>query len=202
MEIQEMKQTFIKAAIAVVARDGLEKVTTKAIAAQAGLNEAYIYKCFSGKDALLDEALHQEDANFVALLHETLPVMRDCRLSWKDRAFVLWKRSWDFILEERDDCIFYIRFYFSAIGLSPIYRKHLGSYRPLVEKLQPAFKPGINMDMVFHQLFCTMLFFASRVMDGDLEQSEETTRRAFEQIYSFIAPNLRPELLQEEPKLK
>lgn len=41
-----MKQIFMESAVHVVARDGLENATTKAIAAQAGLNEAYIYKCF------------------------------------------------------------------------------------------------------------------------------------------------------------
>lgn len=114
-----MKRVFQKSAVHVAARDGLEKVTTKAIAREAGLNEAYIYKCFSGKDELLEATLHMEDAVFACFLHQTLPVMHDTRLSWKERAFVLWKRSWDFILEERDDCIFYIRFYFPPSGLAP-----------------------------------------------------------------------------------
>lgn len=196
MEIQEMKQVFMHSAVHVVARDGLEKATTKAIAAK--LNEAYIYKCFSGKDELLNEALHMEDANFAVLLHEILPIMHDTRLSYKERAYVLWKRSWDFILQERDDCIFYIRFYFASIGLNHVYRKHMDSYAPLFEQVRPSFKPNTNLDMVMHQLFCTMLFFAARVMDEDLPNNEETTRWTFEQIYSFIVPHIRPELLEEK----
>ena len=58
MEQREIQQTFIRSAIRVIARKGLVKATTKAIAADAGLNEAYIYKCFKGKDELLAEALH------------------------------------------------------------------------------------------------------------------------------------------------
>ncbi len=192
-----MRQVFIESAVHVVAREGLEKTTTKAIAAQAKLNEAYIYKCFSGKDELLNEALHMEDDNFAVLLHETLPVMKDKRFTWKERAYKLWKTSWDFILEERDDCIFYIRFYFASIGVNSVYSKHLDSYRPLGDRIKNTFKPGTNMDMLIHQIFCTMLFFASRVMDGDLENNEETTKWVFEQMYSFIAPNVRPEKLNE-----
>lgn len=64
MEVQEMRQVFIDSAVRVVARDGMEKTTTKAIASEAKLNEAYIYKCFSGKDELLSAALHMEDVNF------------------------------------------------------------------------------------------------------------------------------------------
>lgn len=45
-----------------------------------------------------------------------------------------------------------------------------------------------------------MLFFASRVMNGEMENSEETITWAFEQIYSFVAPNVRAEVLEEEDK--
>ena len=61
-----------------------------------------------------------------------------------------------------------------------------------------SFKPGTHMDMLIHQIFSTMLFFASRVMNGELENSEETTQWAFEQIYSFVVPNVRAEVLEKE----
>lgn len=195
MEIQDMKQVFLNSAVHVVARDGLEKTTTKAIARQAKLNEAYIYKCFSGKEELLTQALQMEDENFAVFLRETLPVMHMETLSWKERAFILWSKSWDFILEERDDCIFYITFYFAAIGVGSVYREHLNSYQPLIDRVTPSFKPGTNMVMLIHQIFCTMLFFASQVMNGDLPYNEETTRYTFEQIYFFLAPHVRPELM-------
>lgn len=56
------------------------------------------------------------------------------------------------------------------------------------------------MDTLVHQIFDTMLAFASRVALGEMENSEATTRWAFEQIYSFVAPNVRDELLKEEGK--
>lgn len=190
-----MKQVFKDATVRVVARDGLDKATTKAIAREAKLNEAYIYKCFAGKDDLLNEALNMEDANFAVLLDELFPVVYDERLSYRERAYVIWKRSWDFILEEPDDCIFYIRFYFASIGLNHVYRKHMDAYRPLVERVRPWFKEGTNMEMLCHQVFCTMLFFAARVMDGDLENDEETTQWVFNQIDAFVTPNVRPDLV-------
>jgi len=45
-----------------------------------------------------------------------------------------------------------------------------------------------------------MLFFASRVMNGEMENSEETITWVFEQIYSFVVPNVRAEVLEEEDK--
>ena len=196
MDIQEMRQAFIDSAIRIVARDGMEKTTTKAIAAEAKLNEAYIYKCFSGKDDLLSAALHMEDMNFADLLQKTLPVMSLPGFSWKERAYLLWKKSWDFILTARDDCVFYIRYYYSASCRAHAYEMHLACFRPLVERVGSAFKPGTNMDMLIHQIFSTMLFFASRVLGGELENNEETTAWAFEQIYSFVVPNVRAEVLE------
>lgn len=102
MEVQEMRQVFIDSAVRVVARDGMEKTTTKAIASEAKLNEAYIYKCFSGKDDLLSAALHMEDVNFANLLQKTLPIMHMPGLSWKERAYILWKKSWELVLSIRN----------------------------------------------------------------------------------------------------
>ena len=200
MELQEMRQVFIDSAVRVVARDGMEKTTTKAVAAEAKLNEAYIYKCFSGKDALLSAALHMEDVRFADLLQKTLPVMHMPEFLWKERAYILWKKSWNFILAVPADCVFYIRYYYSASCRAHAYETHLACFQPLIEKASKSFKPGTYMDMLIHQIFSTMLFFASRVMNGELENSEETTQWAFEQIYSFVVPNVRAEVLEEEDK--
>lgn len=175
MEQQNIKQAFIDSAVRVVARDGMEKATTKAIAAEAKLNEAYIYKCFPSKDELLSAALHMEDVNFANFLQKTLPIMHMPGFSWKERAYILWKKSWEFVLRKPADCIFYIRYYYSASCRAYAYDVHLACYKPLIEKAAKTFRPGTNMDMLIHQIFSTMLFFASRVMNGEMENSEETT---------------------------
>lgn len=200
MEQQRMKQAFMESAVRVVAREGLEKATTKSIAAEAGLNEAYIYKCFSRKDELLSEAFHLEDENYAVLLREILPVMQMDGLAWKERAFLLWKRSWEFILKKEPDLLFYLRYYYSANCRTYAYDTHLKGFHELIVKVRPAFKPEINVDMLVHQIFDTMLAFAARVMNGEMENSEATTQWTFEQIYSFVAPNIRTELLEEEGK--
>ena len=198
MEQQDMKQAFMESAVRVVARDGMEKATTKAIAAEAKLNEAYIYKCFPSKDDLLSEAFLMEDDHFSAFLKKTLPVMRTPGLPWKMRTYILWKRSWEHILGIPNDCGFYIRYYYSASCRAHAYEEHLSYYRPLIEKVSTAFRPGTHMDMLIHQIFSTMLFFASRVLGGELENSEATTQWAFEQIYSFVVPHVKAEVLEEE----
>ena len=200
MDQQSMKQTFMMSAVRVIARDGLVKATTKAIAAEAGLNEAFIYRCFSSKDELFSAAFYQEDENFTTLLRETLPVMYMPGLTWKERAFLLWKQSWEFILKNEADCIFYIRYYYSVDCRAQAYDTHLTHLQVLIEKVRPAFKPDTNVDMLMHQIVDTMLAFAMRVLNGEMENSEATTEWTFEQIYSFVVPNVRAEVLEKEDK--
>ena len=52
-----------------------------------------------------------------------------------------------------------------------------------------------NVNMLLHQVFDTMLSFAARVLGGEMPDDDATTQWAFEQIYSFVVPNVREELL-------
>lgn len=200
VRMETMRRTFLESAVRVVAQYGLERTTTKLISNEANLNEAYIYRCFENKEMLLREAFLEEDKRFVQLLQKTLPVMRMENCTWKERAFLLWQTSWAFILEKEADCSFYYRYYYSASCQKYAYEDHLNCYRPLLEKIRGTFLPGTNISLLLHQLFATMLTFAGRVVCGAVANSPELTRWAFEQIYCFIAPNIRPELLSEEGK--
>lgn len=200
MEQKEIRQAFIQSAIHIVARQGLVKATTKAIAAAAGLNEAYIYKCFKGKDELLAAALWKLDEGLVRHLSETFPIMRNTTLSWKERCFILWKSSWEFILEKADECLFYLRYYYSSDFRLYARERHLQYYRALRSRTDHAFRPEADIDMIIHQIFETMLAFAAHVMAGEMENNDATTERTFEQIYSFVAPHFRAELTAEAGK--
>ena len=200
MEQKEIRQAFIQSAIHVVARQGLVKATTKAIAAAAGLNEAYIYKCFKGKDELLAAALWKLDDGLARHLSETFPIMRNTTLSWKERCFILWKSSWEFILEKTDECLFYLRYYYSSDFRLYARERHLQYYRALRSRTDHVFRPEADIDMIIHQIFETMLAFAAHVMAGEMENNDTTTERTFEQIYSFVAPHFRAELTAEAGK--
>ena len=119
------KQAFIEGTVRVVAKDGLDKTTTKAIATEAGLSEAYIYRCFESKEALLCAAFHMEDVAFAYFLKQNLVGMHIQNAPWKDRAFQLWSASWRFILGRKDDCLFYLRYYYSANCRTYAYEEHL-----------------------------------------------------------------------------
>ena len=142
------KQAFIESAIRIVAREGLDKATTKAIAADAGLNEAYIYRCFESKEAMLRDAFHMEDVNFAYFLKQQFPAMHDEDTPWKSRAFRLWSVSWRFILERCDDYCFYLRYYYSANCRKYAYKEHLECFQELFAVMRQVFRPEANVDML------------------------------------------------------
>lgn len=171
------KQAFIEGTVRVVARDGLDKTTTKAIATEAGLSEAYIYRCFESKEALLCAAFHMEDVAFAYFLKQNLVGMHIQNAPWKD------------------DCLFYLRYYYSANCRTYAYEEHLQCFQELFAAVEQTFKPEANVNMLLHQVFDTMLSFAARVLGGEMPDDDATTQWAFEQIYSFVVPNVREELL-------
>lgn len=194
-KVENTKQAFIESAVRVVARDGLDKTTTKAIATDAGLNEANIYRCFESKEDLLRAAFHMEDVDFAYFLKQNLHVMHVQNTPWKEQAFQLWSVSWRFILERRDDCLFYLRYYYSANCRKYAYEEHLKCFQEMFTTMEQTFKPEANVNMVLHQVFDTMLSFAARVLGGEMPDDDTTAQWAFEQIYSFVVPNVRDELL-------
>ncbi len=61
--------------------------------------------------------------------------------------------------------------------------------------MEQTFKPEANVNMVLHQVYDTMLSFAARVLGDEMPDDDVTTQWAFDQIYSFIVPNVREEYL-------
>lgn len=61
--------------------------------------------------------------------------------------------------------------------------------------MEQTFKPEANVNMVLHQVYDTMLSFAARVLSDEMPDDDVTTQWAFDQIYSFIVPNVREEYL-------
>lgn len=88
------KQAFIEGTVRVVARDGLDKTTTKAIATEAGLSEAYIYRCFVSKRryCVLPSTWKMSLSHIFSSKTSWVGIIQN--VPWKDRAFQLWSASW------------------------------------------------------------------------------------------------------------
>ena len=194
--INEVRDALLDSTVRIVAQHGLERTTTKLIAADAKVNEAYIYRCYNSKDALLQAAFHLEDVRLSEHVRKSLSIMQIGGLRWKERCFLLWKSCWEFILQRPENCRFYLQYYYSASCRQHAYDEHLKYFHLLFGEIRQVFRPDTNVDMLLHQIFDTMLSFAARVLSGEIEDSEDTTKWTFAQVYSFVRPNAREDWVE------
>lgn len=159
--LNEVREALLNSTVRIVAQYGLERTTTKLIAADAQINEAYIYRCYDSKDSLLQATFHMEDVCLAEHVRKSLPVMRIRGLNWKERCFLLWKSCWEFILHKPDDCRFYLQYYYSVSCRRHAYDEHLKYFHSLFDEIRPVFRPDTNVDILLHQIFDTMLSFAA-----------------------------------------
>lgn len=185
----EISRRLTRAAVQVVARDGMERTTVAALAAEAGVSQSLLYRCFKNKDDLLCRTLLAEDDGFVELVMKLLPILDDASLSWQERCRRLWEPVWWFIIDPKEDCVFYIRYYYSENFRRYAKEEHERKFDRMRERLRPYFLPGRRDLILLHQTFETMLSYAYRVMTGELPNDEETCRIAFEQICNFLRPH-------------
>ena len=82
--LNEVREALLNSTVRIVSQYGLERTTTKLIAADAQINEAYIYRCYDSKDSLLQATFHMEDVCLAEHVRKSLPVMRIRGLNWKD----------------------------------------------------------------------------------------------------------------------
>ena len=80
--LNEVREALLNSTVRIVAQYGLERTTTKLIAADAQINEAYIYRCYDSKDSLLQATFHMEDVCLAEHVRKSLPVMRIRGLNW------------------------------------------------------------------------------------------------------------------------
>ena len=60
----DVSSTLINSTISVIANEGLDRTTTKAIVHGTSINEAYIYRYFSDKEDLLAKTFAELDEDF------------------------------------------------------------------------------------------------------------------------------------------
>ena len=83
MKQDEIRQKLIAGTIRVIANEGLDKATTKQIGTQTAVNEAYIYRCFAGKEDLFSKVYDFLDNELLDKTLEYVPIMYQGDIEFK-----------------------------------------------------------------------------------------------------------------------
>ena len=75
MKQEELRRSLIDGTIHVIAREGLDKASTKQIGLATNINEAYIYRCFKDKEDMFAKAFDSLDNELANKILQHLPVM-------------------------------------------------------------------------------------------------------------------------------
>lgn len=191
MSPQEMRQTLIAKTISVIANEGLDKTTTKAITQGTGINEAYIYRCFDHKEDLLTKAFETLDEELVRKAMQHISVMYMSELEYELRCRVFFEAVWKFLLGNKDKCLAFVRYYYSPYFTKCSAFEHKKRYSPLVEKFSEAFIKEANVWMLLNHILNVMLDFAVKVFSEAVENNDDTTEHVFRLVYYSIRPYLK-----------
>ncbi len=187
MKQQNARGRLIENTITVIASEGLDKTTTKAIVKGTDINEAYIYRFFLNKDELLSKAFDELDNELLDTAMTYISIMYKTDISFENRCWLFFSQCWEFLLGNRDKCLAYIQYYYS-----PYYQKysaipHRERFEPLVDRLKLAFKTEANVWLILNHIMNVMLDFATKVYDGTASNSDDTAEHVFRLIYFSVS---------------
>ena len=182
----ELRQRLIDSTIAVVAKDGIDRATTKAISKQAGVNEVYIYRLFEDKYQLFQVIYDMLDDEMIGCLTKNLSVINTTDIPVNQKAWLFFSNCWDFLLGNKEKCSYFIKYYYSDFydnyPVALRQKKYEGVVGELAKLIKdPAFA-GRMLDHTFEVAFSTVI----KVIRGELPEDETTAR----ELYDFLVGSL------------
>lgn len=191
MSPQDMREKLIARTITVIATEGLDKTTTKAITTGTGINEAYIYRHFSDKKDLLSKTFDKLDDELVAKVMQHLPVMYMQELEYELRCRVFFEAVWKFMLANKEHCLAFIQYYYSPYFTKYSVEAHKKRYVSVVEKFKDAFKDEADVWMILNHILNVMLDFAVKVHNGQMPSEDNYSEHVFLVIYRSVEQYFR-----------
>lgn len=191
MKQEEIRSALIDGTIRVIAREGLDKASTKQIGLETSTNEAYIYRCFADKEDMLAKAFDSLDGELFTETMRHVEVMYMEGMAFAIRCRAYFFAVWKFLLGNRDKCLAYVQYFYS-----PYFRKHSAQghekrFVPLVNKFRDAFRDEADVWMILNHILNVLLDFAVKVHNGIMSGSEEYAEHVFRVIYASVKQYFR-----------
>lgn len=191
MKHYDVQSRLIDRTIIVIAENGLDKTTTKAIVKGTDINEAYIYRYFSDKEDLLSHVFDTLDEELVAKVMQHLPVMYMRELEYELRCRVFFEAVWKFLLGNKEKCLAFVRYYYSPYFTKYSAESHKRRYVPVVEKFKEAFKDEADVWMILNHILNVMLDFAVKVHNDQMPKEDNYAEHVFRVIYASVKQYFR-----------
>lgn len=191
MKQDEIRQKLIDGTIRVIARDGLDKASTKQIGLATATNEAYIYRCFKGKEDMFANAFTALDEELLSKTLQHVDILYQADIEFVQRCRTYFFAVWDFLLGNRDKCLTYMQYFYS-----PYFTKYSATDRqkrflPLVKQFRAAFRDEADVWMILNYSLNVMLDFAVKVHNNQMSADDDYAEHVFRVIYVSIKQYFR-----------
>ena len=196
---QSVREILINNTIQLIAEGGFEKATTKAITHVGGhlpdmkMNEVYIYRLFGSKEQLYDVAFSRLDAEVVFMLRRAMEQFEQSDLDLKSKLYELFLRAWRFLLRNEAHCRCYVRYYYSVYFRGESLCSHNEQFKEFFKWFLPLFKEDADVKSIMHSVYTTILDFAVRVYNGDLEDTQTNAEHIFNVLYCMMMTYFKEE---------
>ena len=191
MKQDETRRMLIDGTIHVIARDGLDKATTKQIGLETSINEAYIYRCFAGKEDMFAKTFDALDCDLADKVMQHVAVMYMQEMDYELRCRVFFSAVWKFLLGNRDKCLTYVRYYYSPYFTKFSVESHKKRFLPIVTKFEDAFKDEADVWMILNHILNVMLDFAVKVHNDQMSKDDDYAEHVFRVIYASVKQYFR-----------
>ena len=186
MNQNNTRQKLIDGTIRVIAREGLDKASTKQIGTVTSVNEAYIYRCFIDKEDMFVRAFDSLDEELFSKTMQHVEIMYIQQMDYEIRCRFYFSAVWSFLLGNRDKCLAYVQYYYSLYFSRYSVDEHRKRFSPLIEKFEDAFKDDVDVWMILNHILNIMLDFAVKVHNNQMPKTDNYTEHVFRVIYASV----------------
>ena len=186
MKRDEIRHRLITGTIHIIATDGLDNVTTKKIGTETATNEAYIYRCFAGKEDMFSKVFDYLDDELASKAMECVSVMYITDIDFAQRCHIFFADIWNFLLSNSEKCLTYVRYYYSPYFKKYSYISHKNRFKPLVEKFSMAFIDEADVWMILNHILNVMLDFAVKVHNDHMPKDDDYIEHVFRVVYASV----------------
>ena len=184
---------LIESTVKVIARDGFDKASTRNIAGECGIADAYIYVHFKDKDDLFSKAFQQEDAALAREVKKYLPILNQPGITNEDRLYVLFVQTWMYLTAYPDSCRFFVQYYYSPYYAKYSAQEHLDRWMPVLEQMKVLFKPETDVRALLRPVLNTMLGQAIKAAADTSTGKDSIARNNYAMILGMLSSSLLDE---------
>lgn len=186
MKQDEFRRRLIDGTIHVISRDGLDKASTKQIGLETNINQVYIYRCFNDKEDMFSKAFDKLDEELFSKAMQHIEIMYLHSMEYEMRCRFYFSAIWNFLLQDRDKCIAYVRYYYLPYFTRYSAESHKRRFKPLVEKFRGAFQDEADVWMILNHILNVMLDFAIKVHNDQMSKEDDYVEHIFRVIYASV----------------